>query len=150
MPFPPPGFFLTQGLNLCLLCLLLPITNGNLPFVPGVFSLRKHWGLFAPSPAWGGGGCCCCCPAPKSCPTHRHPRDCSTPGSMGSPGKGTGVGRYFLLQGIFPAQGSNLGLLHWQVDSLPLTTKEACCPTSKQPKSHRKSARKETPGFPTT
>ena len=27
-------------------------------------------------------------------------------------------GSHFLLQGIFPTQGSNLGLLHWQVDSL--------------------------------
>ena len=32
------------------------------------------------------------------------------------PGKDTGVGCYFLLQGIFPNQGSNLRLLHWQVD----------------------------------
>ena len=32
-------------------------------------------------------------------------------------------GLHFLLQGIFPTQGSNpplLGLLHWQADSLPL------------------------------
>ena len=28
------------------------------------------------------------------------------------PGKNTGVGRHFLLQGIFPTQGSNPGLLH--------------------------------------
>ena len=34
-------------------------------------------------------------------------------------GKNTGVGGYFLLQGISPTQGSNLGLLHWQTDSLP-------------------------------
>ena len=32
----------------------------------------------------------------------------------------TGVGCHFLIQGIFLTQGSNLGLLHWQVDSLPL------------------------------
>ena len=40
-----------------------------------------------------------------------------------SPGKNTGVGCHFLLQGIFLTQGSNshlLGLLHWQVDSLSL------------------------------
>ena len=37
-----------------------------------------------------------------------------------SPGKNTGVGCYFLLQGIFLTQGSNLHLLHWQVDSYPL------------------------------
>ena len=38
--------------------------------------------------------------------------------------KKTGVGCYFLLQGIFLTQGSNprlLCLLHWQVDSLPLS-----------------------------
>ena len=36
------------------------------------------------------------------------------------PGKNTGVGCHFLLQGIFPTQGWNSCLLHWQVDSLPL------------------------------
>ena len=29
------------------------------------------------------------------------------------------MGCYFLLQGIFMTQGSNLHLLHWQADSLP-------------------------------
>ena len=37
-----------------------------------------------------------------------------------SPGKNTGVGCHFLLQGIVPTQGSNPNLLHLQVDSLPL------------------------------
>ena len=32
--------------------------------------------------------------------------------SMGFPGKNTGVGFHFLLQGILPTQGTNLGLLH--------------------------------------
>ena len=39
------------------------------------------------------------------------------------PGKNTGVGCPFLLQGIFPTQGLNpclLHRLHWQVESLPL------------------------------
>ena len=39
-----------------------------------------------------------------------------------SPGKNTGVGCHFLLQGVFLTQGSNLHflcLLHWQVDCLP-------------------------------
>ena len=40
-----------------------------------------------------------------------HPQD--------SPGKNTGVGCHFLLQGIFPTPGSNPGLLHRQTDSLP-------------------------------
>ena len=35
------------------------------------------------------------------------------------PGKNTGVGCHF--QQIFPTQGSNLCLLCWQVDSLPLS-----------------------------
>ena len=37
--------------------------------------------------------------------------------------KNTGVGYHFLLEGIFPTQGSNphlLCLLHWQAGSLPL------------------------------
>ena len=40
------------------------------------------------------------------------------------PGKNTGERYHFLLQGIFWTQGSNLcllSLLHWQVDSLPLS-----------------------------
>ena len=40
-----------------------------------------------------------------------------------SPDKNTGVGCFALLRGIFPTQGSNrrlLGLLHWEVCSLPL------------------------------
>ena len=36
------------------------------------------------------------------------------------PGKSTEAGCPFLLQGIFPTKGSNLRLLHWQADSLPL------------------------------
>ena len=35
------------------------------------------------------------------------------------PGKNPGVGYHFLLQGIFPTQGSNLCLLYWQECSLP-------------------------------
>ena len=40
------------------------------------------------------------------------------------PVKNSEVGYPYLLQGIFPSQGSNLHLLqllHWQADSLPLT-----------------------------
>ena len=52
--------------------------------------------------------------------------DCSPPGLLcpwDLPGKNTGAGCHFLLQGIFPTQESNLHLLpllRWQVDSLPL------------------------------
>ena len=43
------------------------------------------------------------------------------PLSMGIfPGKNSGVGCHFLLQGIFPTQGLNPHLLHWKADSLPL------------------------------
>ena len=38
-----------------------------------------------------------------------------------SPGKNTEMGCHFLLQGIFPAQGSKLCLLLWQADYLPLS-----------------------------
>ena len=43
------------------------------------------------------------------------------PVSVEFPGRDTIVDCHFLLQGIFPTQGSNVCLLHWQVDSLPLT-----------------------------
>ena len=47
------------------------------------------------------------------------PMDCRLPGfSVHSPGKHTGVGCHSLLQGIFPTQGLDPGLLHWQGDSL--------------------------------
>ena len=44
---------------------------------------------------------------------------CQAPVSMDFPGKNIGVGCHSLLQGIFPTQGSNPGLLYWQVDTLP-------------------------------
>ena len=44
-----------------------------------------------------------------------------TPLSMDFPGKNTEVGCHFLLWGIFPTQGSNLCLLHWKVDSSPVS-----------------------------
>ena len=52
----------------------------------------------------------------QSCPTLCNPMDCCPPGSsvhgMDSPGKNTGAGSHSLLQGIFPTQQSNPGLLH--------------------------------------
>ena len=45
--------------------------------------------------------------------------------SWDSPGKNTGGGCHFLLQGSFPTQGWNLSLFPWQADSLPLRTREA-------------------------
>ena len=48
----------------------------------------------------------------QSCPTLCNPMDCSLPGSSpwDSPSKSTGVGCHFLLQGMFPTQGSDSGI----------------------------------------
>ena len=48
----------------------------------------------------------------QSCPTLFDPWTAAlqAPLSMNSPGKNTGMGSHFLIQGIFPTQGSNLGL----------------------------------------
>ena len=46
------------------------------------------------------------------------------------PGKDTGMGCHFLLQGIFPTQGLNPHLLHllpWKVDSLAFLLYIRCC-----------------------
>ena len=51
----------------------------------------------------------------QSCPTLCDPMDCSLPSSSVHgifPGKSTGVDCHFLLQRIFPTQGSNPGLPH--------------------------------------
>ena len=68
----------------------------------------------------------CMCSVPKPYPTLCDLMDCSLPGSSVH---GISQARilknwnieYFLLQGIFQTQGSNPSLLHWQVDSLPLS-----------------------------
>ena len=68
----------------------------------------------------------CCCLVAKSCPPVLWP-----PWTVATmllctwdfPGNNTGLGCHFLLQGIFPTQGSNLCFLHWQADSLPLSHK---------------------------
>ena len=55
------------------------------------------------------------CLVTRSCPILCHPMDCSPPGSSvcgDSPDKNTGVGCQDFLQGIFPTQKSNQGLLH--------------------------------------
>ena len=60
----------------------------------------------------------------KLCPTLCNPRTVAhkAPLSMWDfPGKNTGVGCPFLLQGIFQTQGWNPRLLYWYVDSLPLS-----------------------------
>ena len=66
----------------------------------------------------------CCCLIAKFCPTvlwphGQQPARLLCPWDL--PGKNTGVTCHFLLQDIFPNQGSNLHLLHWQADSLTLS-----------------------------
>ena len=67
---------------------------------------------------------CCCCLVAKSCPTFWDPMDYS-PARFPCPwdflGKNIRVSFHFLLQGIFPIQRSDLCLLNWQADSLPLS-----------------------------
>ena len=58
---------------------------------------------------------CVCVLVTQSCPTVCDPMECSPSGSSvhgDSPGKNSGVGCHFLLQGIFLTQGLNPGLLH--------------------------------------
>ena len=69
----------------------------------------------------------------QSCPTLRDPMDCSLPGSSvhgifqarvlewGA----IALGCHFLLQVLFPTQGSNSCLLHWQVGSLSMSHRES-------------------------
>ena len=63
--------------------------------------------------------CLCVCVCARSIAQPRMPlcdsTDCSPTGSSytwSSPGKNVGVGSHSFLQGIFPTQGSNPGLLH--------------------------------------
>ena len=74
----------------------------------------------------------------QSCPTFCDPMNCSQPGFSvheDSPGKNTGVGCCFLLQGISPTQESNRGLLHcrqiisWATREAPnsISTINMCC-----------------------
>ena len=71
--------------------------------------------------------CTRACSVAQSSLTLCDPMDCSPTGSslLGNfPGKNTGGNYHFPLQGIFLTQGSNpclSCLLHWQVDSLPLS-----------------------------
>ena len=58
-----------------------------------------------------------CVKSLQLCPTLCDPMGCSPPGFSvygDSPGKNTGVDCHAFLQGIFPTQGSNLGLPHFR------------------------------------
>ena len=60
----------------------------------------------------------------QSCLTLCDSVDCKAPRLLcpwNFPGKNTGVGGHFLLQGNVPTRGWNPCLLHWQVEFLPLS-----------------------------
>jgi len=66
----------------------------------------------------------CCCSVARSRPTLRNPMNCKPARLLcpwDFPAKNTGVGCHFLLQEIFLTQELNPCLLHWQMDSLPLS-----------------------------
>ena len=71
--------------------------------------------------------CVFVCSVAQSCLTLFNPMDCSPPGSSFHGISQARILKWvaiFLLQGIFPTQGSNpclLCLLHWQADSLSLS-----------------------------
>ena len=66
---------------------------------------------------------CFLCEVAQSCPTLCDPMDCCLPGFSvhGIFQASTGVGCHFLLKGIFPTQGSNLGLPHCRQTIYPLS-----------------------------
>ena len=96
---------LGRGLSSFTLSFTQSVRDNSLPFgFVGMLGLRYV----------NGSACSCTC----------NPMDCGPPGSSvpgTSPNNNTGVGCHFLLQGIFPTQGWNLRLLHWQVNSVPLS-----------------------------
>ena len=102
------GIFLTQGLNLRLLCLLHWHVGSLLLAPPGKPNFLMDAAAAAKSL--------------QLCPTLCDPIEYS-PRLLclwDSPGKNTGGGFHALLQGIFLTQGLNLrllSLLHWQVGS---------------------------------
>ena len=110
--FPPPGDLPDSGIEP--VSLMSP--GANHKWKPGFYS----W-VFSPgsngaslSPPQHGADCCCfCCSAPKPYLTRRHPMACGVPGSIGFSRQEYGSGLLFLSpRGIFPTQGSNVGLLH--------------------------------------
>ena len=101
--------------------------------VTRVEHVREHGHIFV--------GCCYCLvtrQCPSLLPPHRlQPARLLCPWDF--PGKSTGVGSRFLLQGIFLTQGSNLCLpvsFALQVDSLPLSdlgSLNVCAATENSP-----------------
>ena len=94
-------------LRLSLTSRLSPALHRLLPEPVATSVFSKCWHLL--------NGVYVLCLVAQSCLTLCDPMDCSPPVCSvrgDSPAKNTGVGCHALLQGIFPAQGSNLHLLH--------------------------------------
>jgi len=83
----------------------------------------SSWDVFWKFHEWAFIGVCACVKLLQSCPTLCNPVDCSLAGSSVH-----GILQARILEwvaisssrGIFPTQGSNPHLLHWQMDSLSL------------------------------
>ena len=114
LPFPPPSGLPNSGNKLLPASLAfqvdyLPLSHWGSPFLLWLsnISLYAHNSAHSLSHVWL---------FQTTCATARQ-----TPLSMEFSRQGTGMGCYFLFQGVFPIQGSNphlLPLLHWQADSL--------------------------------
>ena len=110
--------FSTLYYGLCLVAqscqTLCDLTNCSPPgsSVPGGFSRQEYWSrLLYPPPG----------DLPNSVIEHRSPalQVDSLPSEPPGKPQNTGVGSLSLLQGIFPTQELNRGLLHCRLDSLP-------------------------------
>ena len=96
---PLQGFFPTKGLNPC----LLYWQAGSLSLAPPGKPIIYRCAVLLLS---------CSVMSNSLCPMDYSPPGSSVHGD--SPGKNTKVGCHTLLQGIFPTQGSNPGLLHYR------------------------------------
>ena len=97
----------------------IPVSQFSLPpflsWCPGLFSM---WNIAV------------LCFVAQSCPTLCNPMDCSPPGSSvhgDSPCKNSRVGCHSLLQGIFPIQELNWGLLHCRLILYQLSYQGSPC-----------------------
>ena len=100
--------------------LVLSLECENLAFYHCVSSLIKHLvGTELVSTQW-----IYCCSVDKLCPTLCDPVDCSPPGTSVHEDFQAKILEWVAISfsgGIFPTQGLNLHLQHWQVDSSPLS-----------------------------
>ena len=106
-----------------ILCALPPANISYLYIFSAVMILNSHYFAYSLQLYSSRSFKSYCCLVTKSCPSFvipwaiAHSLLCP----CGFPGKSTEMGCHFLLQEIFPTQRSNLLLLNWQVNSLPLS-----------------------------